>query len=541
MALDHGQYTGSPHLPPAEESHHQGRPREKREMDTDRPGRRTARRDAVRTRAGRAHGARGADGRGATPGRRQPRVSLWRLLLSWGLSSGLCVHPSSSRLPGAAALPTLPRMRSEVAARIMSRGNGQMRRTILWKPRRGLCPHSPRTAAAAVTIETPPPPTLPADSPPLPEQRDSRHKGARGLGGRGDTRGVARPLQTWRGSAARAAAPASCGARPALGLTGPPGTPAAPERGQTDGRTAVAGAGTAAAGAGGGGAAADPLRHNAAGRPPAPLPRPPKGRAGGGRPEAAEPEPARRTLSRAHRERGRGRRCRPGCWSHCAHPAPRARRPPPAREPLADSALPPAPGAAPAPPPRRLLTATPGQPAAPVREPALSSPPSAPASAAPASPPLRVPSLPLSPLPSAPTLPTWRPRPLAMQSPLTGIRAPTAATSLVPRPFQAGSLHGGERWPRRGRAWARSWETAGLPSSWQRVSVGTRSPAPLLPSPLLSPTPSSPTPSPRTSPRSETQGDLPGRFCAQVLGDDGEGFGLKGWLFNSTALKTPLR
>lgn len=127
-------------------------------MDTDRPGRRTARRDAVRTRAGRAHGARGADGRGATPGRRQPRVSLWRLLLSWGLSSGLCVHPSSSRLPGAAALPTLPRMRSEVAARIMSRGNGQMRRTILWKPRRGLCPHSPRTAAAAVTIETPPPP-----------------------------------------------------------------------------------------------------------------------------------------------------------------------------------------------------------------------------------------------------------------------------------------------------------------------------------------------------------------------------------------------
>lgn len=137
--------------------------------------------------------------------------------------------------------------------------------------------------------DTPPP--LPAESPPLPEQPGLAAQRGPWAGGRGDTRGVARPPQTWRGSAARAAAPASCGARPALGLTGPPGTPAAPERGQTDGRTAAAGAGTAAAGAGGGGAAADPLRHNAAGRRRR-SPGPPKGARAGAVPR--RPNPSRR-------------------------------------------------------------------------------------------------------------------------------------------------------------------------------------------------------------------------------------------------------
>ncbi|XP_054942878.1 collagen alpha-1(I) chain-like [Physeter macrocephalus] len=68
--------------------------------------------------------------------------------------------------------------------------------------------------------------------------RDSRHKGGPGLGGsQGDTR-PGRPVQTWKGSAARGAAP-RLPAAPAQDLDSPgaPGAAAARERGpRTDGR-----------------------------------------------------------------------------------------------------------------------------------------------------------------------------------------------------------------------------------------------------------------------------------------------------------------
>ena len=145
MAFDNSQNTSSPHLPPADESHHhERRPREahsRLKSTRTSPGRRTAPEGQVAAPAGR--GSQGAPGmRAGLPWAAQPQAPPFRVYYyrDWVLSLLLLLRPSLSRLSGAGALP-IPA--SEVAARIITTRNGQREGTILWKPRRGLSAHPP--------------------------------------------------------------------------------------------------------------------------------------------------------------------------------------------------------------------------------------------------------------------------------------------------------------------------------------------------------------------------------------------------------------
>ncbi|XP_019490852.1 PREDICTED: uncharacterized protein LOC109379021 [Hipposideros armiger] len=218
-----GQNTGSPHLPPADESHHKRRPREKhfRLIDTDRPG---------------TQGSAG--GRRSEP-ELDPRSQGAAVLLS---GTAALPIPTSATVRGGSK-------NNEPIKRANEKNNPS-------ETEEGSVHPFPRikAAAAAVTIETSPQ-TVSAEAPPLPEQPGlAAQRGPEGWGSRGNTR-RGRPLQTWKGLAAPASAP----------LRRPPWTwthPRLPARrrlpsadpltdGRTDGRTAAPGAGTAAAGAGG--------------------------------------------------------------------------------------------------------------------------------------------------------------------------------------------------------------------------------------------------------------------------------------------------
>lgn len=160
MSFDNSQSSGSPHLPPADESHHKEGPREKcppAEIDTDLP----RMQDSGGERRSEpwldgADGTRGAEEPGATGGRQQPQVLLFgvyyycrfRCYYYYFTLRYLSTRESQH-------CPSLTPTWSEVAAKIMSTGNGQTKRTTLWKPRWGYFPLPlSKAAATAVTIET---------------------------------------------------------------------------------------------------------------------------------------------------------------------------------------------------------------------------------------------------------------------------------------------------------------------------------------------------------------------------------------------------
>lgn len=469
MAFDNSQNTSSPHLPPADESHHHGRrPGDKHswlKLTRTSPGRRTA-----------------PEGGGRSPGKTEQPVGAVRLSEGLPLGRGnprrpssaitiivggavllLLLRPSLSQLLGAAALPipasdTIPgSSKNNTHTKPANEKNNPL------EIEAGAVPPSPKessrlAAAAAVAVETSPQ-TLSAEAPPLLEQPGltaQRGPGARWEPGRHPPRSPGANLE--RLSRPRRRPPPPRGARPGPGLTGGArrcgGSGARTTDGRTDGWTAAAGAGTAAAGAGGRRRRCRGPATSQCGRASSAAPRAPQQtRAGGGSPGAAGAEPARREAGRgagAPLGWGRGHRCpgfrgrRPLALQCAGCPPPRPASPlsltdgdPPRSAPRAARA-PSAPPRRPVPPPALLPEA--------VSEPALSSVPFA-----------LVPLLPLPPpnwlsplLPSyflprfslspPPPSPAWRPLPPEMKSPLTVIPASTAATSLVPKPFQGSSL-----------------------------------------------------------------------------------------------------
>lgn len=342
-----------------------------------------------------------------------------------------------------------------MAARLKTTRNGQRKRTILWQPRRGLSPPFPRVKLPLGSRHH----RYYRDLPPKPFCRGAAAaraagtrctKGARGLRGAGATpAGVARCKL---GKAQPPAPPPPASPPRPRGTWTHRGRPARRRLGSADRLTdaRVDGGGGSRNGRSGSGRAAEALprpryvtmRPGRRRRSPGP----PTGALGAGaapgRP-GAEPEPG---------DAGRGAGAPPGTGARLHRRGRGSRRAPCARPPKPELRVPLRLSAGDPPRPPHAPPAPPPRPPAPVREPALPSPPlsrvhlcrlrfSA-AGLLLSSPPTFCPRFPLSPPPPAPhPHPARRPLPLEMKSPLTGIHASAAATSLVPKPVRRSSLN----------------------------------------------------------------------------------------------------